>query len=67
MTYSVDTAGYEIHEIGFGVVVYEDIAGYATVKVDGKTVKKFANKKETAYSDAERFAFDIFFEKQRGI
>jgi hypothetical protein len=65
MSYKIDQAGYEIHELGYGVVVYEDIAGYAVVKVEGKAVKKFKNNKENAYSDAERFAFDIFFEKQR--
>lgn len=65
MTYTYDEKGYEINEIGYGVVVYEEIGGYAVVKVDNKIVKKFSNKKETAYSDAERYAFDIFFEKQR--
>jgi len=48
------------------VVIYEDIAGYAVVKVDGKVKKRFTNKKENAWADAYRFASDIFFEKQRG-
>jgi hypothetical protein len=65
MTFKYDEKGYEINELGYGVVIYEDIAGYAVVKVDNKVVKKFANKKENAYGDAERYAFDIFFEKQR--
>ena len=56
---------YEINELGYGVVVYEDINGYAVVKVDGKVVKRYTNKKEDAYGDAYRFASDIFFEKQR--
>jgi hypothetical protein len=56
---------YEVNELGYGVDVYENIAGYAVVKVDGKIVKRFSNKKENAYGDAYRFASDIYYEKQR--
>jgi len=66
MTKIIDARGFEIQELGFGVVIYEDIAGYAVVKVDGKVKKRFTNKKENAWADAYRFASDIFFEKQRG-
>lgn len=66
MTKVIDKRGYEIQDLGFGVVIYEDIAGYAVVKVDGKVKKRFTNKKENAYGDAYRFASDIFFDKQRG-
>ena len=61
----IDAKGFEIQEMGFGVVVYEDIDGYAVVKVDGKVKKRFTNKKENAWGDAYRLASDIFFEKQR--
>jgi hypothetical protein len=67
MTKVIDANGFEIQEFGYGVVLYEDIAGYAVVKVDGKVKKRFTNKKENAWSDAYRFASDIFFEKQRGV
>jgi hypothetical protein len=56
---------YEIKELGYGVVIYEDIAGYAVVKVDGKVKKRFSNRKEDAWGDAYRFASDVFFERQR--
>jgi hypothetical protein len=66
MTREIDTRGYEIECFGYGVVLYEDIGGYAVVKVDGKVKKRFTNKKENAWADAFRFAQDIYFEKQRG-
>ena len=66
MTKQIDTKGYEIECFGYGVVLYENIDGYAVVKVDGKVKKRFTNKKENAWADAFRFASDIYFEKQRG-
>lgn len=65
MQTTYDVKGYEIQDLGYGVVVFEDIGGYAVVKVDGKVKKRFTNRKENAWGDAYRFASDIFFERQR--
>ena len=58
---------YEITELGYGITLYEDLNGYATVKMNGKVMKRYTNKREDAYGDAQRYAYDLFFEQQRRV
>ena len=57
----------EINDMGLGVVVHEDLDGYAVVMVDGKVKKRFTNSREDALGKADRLASDIFFERQRAL
>jgi hypothetical protein len=52
-------------DIGFGITIEEN-EKYVVVKEQDYVIKKFNIKKETCYQDAERFAYDLFFNRQRG-
>jgi hypothetical protein len=51
-------------DIGFGITIEEN-EKYVVVKEQDYVIKKFNIQKETCYQDAERFAYDLFFKKQR--
>ena len=52
----------DVHTLGEGVVIHEDLNGYAVVFRNGKAVKKFTNTREDAYGKAEQFAWDLMSE-----
>lgn len=49
----------DLHDLGEGVQIHENLNGYAVVLKNGKAVKRFTNSREDAYGKAERFAWDL--------
>ena len=59
------SASEDYFELGLGVEVRHNQGGYSVVRVDNKVVKRFSNSRETSYQDADRYASDLFFARQR--